>query len=230
MVDITRHTAPKSDQMNADDLIGGPRTITITDVREMGSSDQPIAIYFEGDQGKPYKPCKSMMRALAFVWGPEGDDYVGRSMTLYNDPTVTFGPDTTGGIRISHMSHIPEPMEFPLTAKRGKRRLYRVEPLQTPKPRRTLADAVAGYEAAVAKCETTEALAELQTGEGAEKLKAALNNAGTDEAAQLLERMTTAGSKRYNELSSSSDDEGGEDESQGETSEELDDDPFAGAE
>ena len=52
------------DQLNADDLIGGPRTITVTRVSKMKEPDQPIAIYFEGDGGKPYKPGKSMRRVL----------------------------------------------------------------------------------------------------------------------------------------------------------------------
>jgi len=48
---------------------------------------------------------------------------------LYCDKTITFGPDTTGGIRISHASDISEPLEIALTVKRGKRRPFRVEPL-----------------------------------------------------------------------------------------------------
>jgi hypothetical protein len=34
---------PKSDQLNADDLIGGPRTITITGVKA-GTPEQPVTI------------------------------------------------------------------------------------------------------------------------------------------------------------------------------------------
>jgi hypothetical protein len=123
---------PKSDQLNADDLIAGPRTIKITAV-EPGSAEQPVSIRFEGDNGRPYKPGKSMRRALFAMWGSDGAVYVGRRLSLYCDKTITFGPDTTGGIRISHASHISEPLEIALTVKRGKRKPFRVDPLPTVK-------------------------------------------------------------------------------------------------
>lgn len=120
--------APKSNQLNADDLLAGPRTIKITAV-EAGSAEQPVAIRFDGDNGRPYLPGKSMRRVLVSIWGSEGAAYVGRRLTLYNDTEITFGPDKTGGIRISHASDISEPVELPLTVKRGKRKAFRVEPL-----------------------------------------------------------------------------------------------------
>lgn len=123
---------PKSDQLNADDLIAGPRTIKITAV-ESGSAEQPVMIRYEGDNGRPYKPGKSMRRVLVTAWGSDGAAYVGRRLTLYCDKTITFGPDTTGGIRISHASDISEPLEIALTVKRGKRKPFRVEPLPAEK-------------------------------------------------------------------------------------------------
>ena len=73
---------PKSDQLNSDDLISGPITITITGVSIRGGQEQPVAISYAGDNGKPYKPCKSMSRCLVFAWGPDAKEYVGRSLTL----------------------------------------------------------------------------------------------------------------------------------------------------
>jgi hypothetical protein len=130
MTDMGSTIAPKSDQLNADDLIQGARTITVTGVKACpGSAEQPIAVYFEGDNNKPYKPCKSMRRVMVTVWGTNGGDYVGRSMTLYRDPAVQFGGVAVGGIRISHMSHIEEAMTFALTASRTSRKPYTVQPL-----------------------------------------------------------------------------------------------------
>ena len=206
MVDISQFAAPRSDQLNADDLIGGPRTITVTEVREAGGDAGPLAIYFDGCDGKPYKPGKSMMRALMFVWGPEGDDYVGRSMTLYRDPTVTFGRDEVGGIRISHMSHMSEAMEFPLTATRGKRKLYRVEPLQV-KQRKTIDDHVRDYEAAIAGAADLSALMEIVGGEGASKLREALEKRG-DTGKPFLDRMTTAERNRNAALNATDEPDG----------------------
>lgn len=135
MTDLSMTIAPKSDQTNADDLIAGPRTITVTRVTgNEGAPDQPISIHYEGDDGRPFKPCKSMRRVLVQLWGPDGNKYVGRSMTLYRDPGVKFGGIEVGGIRISHMTDIAEPMILQLTASKAQRRPYRVEPLlMTPK-------------------------------------------------------------------------------------------------
>lgn len=119
---------PKSDQINADDLISGPRTIKITAVQP-GSNEQPVSIHYEGDNGRPYKPSKSMRRVLVTLWGSEGAAYVGRRITLYRDPSVRFGADLVGGVKISHASDITEPASMMLTETRGKRKPFRVEPL-----------------------------------------------------------------------------------------------------
>ena len=57
VIDMSRFIEAKSDQLNADDLIGAPRTITITRVTG-NDGDQPVSIFYEGDGGKPFKPCK----------------------------------------------------------------------------------------------------------------------------------------------------------------------------
>lgn len=129
-VDMAATIIPKSDQLNADDLIAGPRTITVTGIRGNDSAEQPVSIAFEGDGGKPYKPCKSMRRVMVYVWGPDAKAYIGRSMTLYTDPAVQFGGMKVGGIRISHMSHIEAPQTMALTATRAKRAPFTVQPLK----------------------------------------------------------------------------------------------------
>lgn len=131
MVDVSKTIAPKSDQLNADDLIGEPITVTVTKVSKMESPDQPIAINYQGDNGKPYKPCKSMRRVLVQVWGKDGQSYVGKSMTLYRDPAVKFGGVDVGGIRISHMSHMKDnkAVTLALTASKANRKPFTVKPL-----------------------------------------------------------------------------------------------------
>jgi hypothetical protein len=128
MTDLRPAIAPKSDQLNADDLIGGPMTIIITKVSVI-SGEQPISVSYEGDRGKPWKPCKSMGRVLVLMWGADGKAYTGRSVTLYRDPSVRFGPETVGGIRISHMSHIDGDRTVALTTTRGRRAPYTVKQL-----------------------------------------------------------------------------------------------------
>lgn len=128
MTDLGSTIAPKSDQFNADDLITGPRTITVTKVSP-SDKEQPIAISFDGDGGKPWKPCKSMRRVLVQTWGTDGQSYVGRKLTIFRDPEVVFGGAKVGGIRISHMSHLTGPVTMALTATRASRKPYTVKPL-----------------------------------------------------------------------------------------------------
>lgn len=130
MGDMGQVIVPKSDQLNADDLIAGPMTVKITGVTIRGGQEQPISISFEGDNGKPYKACKSMCRVLVTAWGPDSSKYTGRSMTLYRDPAVKWGGMEVGGIRISHMSDIPESLTMALTATRGSRKPYTVKPIE----------------------------------------------------------------------------------------------------
>ena len=132
MSDMSQVIIPKSDQLNADDLIAGPMTITITQVTIRGGQEQPIAISFEGDNGKPYKACKSMCRVMVTAWGADSKKYTGRSMTLYRDPSVKWGGLEVGGIRISHMSDIKAPLTLALTMTRANKKPFTVQPLPRP--------------------------------------------------------------------------------------------------
>ena len=112
---------PKSDQLNADDLIGTTKIIKVTAVKRGSTAEQPVSIEYEGMEGRPYKPCKSMRRVLLAAWGDDGREWVGRSMQLYCDPEVKFGGVKVGGIRIGQLSHIEKDMKILLTTARGKR-------------------------------------------------------------------------------------------------------------
>ena len=111
---------PNSNQLNADQLIGGPMTITVTAVRR-GNSEQPIIVHYANEAGRPYKPCLTMRKVLIFAWGEDGEAWVGKSMTLYNKRDVKWGGVEVGGIRISHMSHIEGDIKLSLAVTRGKK-------------------------------------------------------------------------------------------------------------
>ncbi len=119
---------PKTDQLNADSLIGGPITVKINKI-SISTGDQPVTLGYEGDNGRPFKPCKSMRRVLVTVWGEDGNAYVGRSLTLYCDIKVTFGGAAVGGIRISHMSHLDTEKTILLTASKANKKPFTVKPL-----------------------------------------------------------------------------------------------------
>ena len=153
-MDISTAIIPKSDQLNADDLIVGPKTIRITRVEVRTSGEQLVSIFFDGDNGKPWKPCKSMLRALVYVWGADSAAYVGRRLTLVLDPSVKWGGKAVGGIRISHMSHLPNnaaSSTFMLTATKGVKMPFTVLPLQADDPIFDRAGNIAKLEAAAAK-------------------------------------------------------------------------------
>ena len=130
-VNVGATIAPKSDQLNADDLIAGPITVRIESVTH-GNADCPIRVNIEGRL--PYYPCKSMRRVMVAAWGEDGAAYAGRSMTLYRDPEVKYGGIKVGGIRISHLSDIQADMHMALTVTRGKRAEYIVRKLAASKP------------------------------------------------------------------------------------------------
>lgn len=129
MVDVSKYMLAKSDQLNADDLIGGPITVTITAVHEAGG-DQPIVLSYENDNGRPWKPCKTMLRLIARSWTKYAQSWVGKSLTLYNDPDVTWAGKKVGGIRVSHMSDIDKKISINLSASKTSKRAHTVLPLE----------------------------------------------------------------------------------------------------
>lgn len=124
----------KSDQLNADDIIGTGITITVTAVKRGDSAEQPVVIHYQGDNGRPYKPCKTMRRVLIAGWGENGAAWIGRSMTLYNEPSVKFGGVAVGGIRISHMTDIGNGLRLTPNASKGKKQEVIIQPLKAQAP------------------------------------------------------------------------------------------------
>ena len=146
-MDITDTLAPKSDQLDAVDLLGGPRTFTITKVTA-GNDEQPVQVHL-AEFPRVWRPGKSMRRVLASCWGAQADVWVGRRVTLYCDPKVKFGADEVGGTRISHLSHIDAPKKIPLLVTKGRSAVFTVQPLVEQAPAPVLDIATATDEAAL---------------------------------------------------------------------------------
>jgi hypothetical protein len=125
---MTATIAPKSDQLNSDDLISGPITVTVAEVAA-GSHEQPVDVRLVEFPGRAYRPSKSMRRILVSAWGAEASAYTGRRITLYRNPEIMFGRDKVGGIEISALSDIDKPLTVALTATRGRRKNFTVQPL-----------------------------------------------------------------------------------------------------
>ena len=127
-MDMTESIAPKSDQMDYEDLLGGERAFTIQEVRRGPSSEQPVEIVL-AEFPRPWRPAKSMRRILVHCWGADGSQYVGKRVLLFSDPTVLWAGKPVGGIRIKALSGIDGPQTVALTVTRGKRAPFKVQPL-----------------------------------------------------------------------------------------------------
>lgn len=121
-------TEPRSDQWNADDFIGGPRTFTIAGVKT-GSAEQKYDIELVEGEGRVWRPPLTVLRLLVAAWGDDATIWPGRRVRLYRDAEIQFGRDKVGGIRVSHLSHIDKPLSIMLTSTRGKRANHTVQPL-----------------------------------------------------------------------------------------------------
>lgn len=129
ITDLRSTIIPRSDQLNSEQLLGGPMILTVSDVRAGGGEDQPVSIYYEADPGRPFKPCKTMRKVLILAWGPDGTQWIGKSMELYCEPSVKFGGEVVGGIRISRLSDIPKQINVSLTATKGRKSMHEIRPL-----------------------------------------------------------------------------------------------------
>ena len=141
---IAASIAAKSDQLNADDLLGGPITVRVT-AAKTGSAEQPVNIGLS-DRKVPWRPCKTDRRVLVAMWGPNAKDWIGRWLTLARDADVVFGGEKVGGVRVTHMSHINGRQTVMLTASKGKKKSRTIEPLTPPsesKPTRAPVEAPA---------------------------------------------------------------------------------------
>lgn len=124
---------PKSDQMNADDLIGSNRIIKITRVVVTDAAQQACSVFFEGDNGKPWKPCKGSGRVLVHAWGEDPKNYVGKFVELYRDPEAIYAGKKVGGIRVRAMSDIEADFEFTETVSKSVRKPIKILKLTPPK-------------------------------------------------------------------------------------------------
>lgn len=130
MSDMLNTIIPKADQCNYDDFIGRDfLIIKITKVL-ITNTDQPVSIFYENDNGKPYKPSKGMRRIIIECWGDKKELYIGRSLKLFGNPKVKWAGKEAGGIQIAELSDISAPKTINLTVAKGKREPFTVNPLK----------------------------------------------------------------------------------------------------
>jgi hypothetical protein len=169
MVDISAALEAKSDQLNAVDLIGAEKTLVITQVDNPGG-EQPVWVHYEGGKGKPWKPSKGMLRVLSFGWGTESDNWIGKSVQVFCEPTVMYAGKEVGGIQILAMSDIPEKgLNCVLAKSRTSRTQYHVKHLKhevtyypdekfvkaLPAMKKAISDGAMTLQEVISRCEKT---------------------------------------------------------------------------
>ena len=134
-MNITEALAPASDQLDAVELVE-PRTFTIDTGSRLGKREgRTVAEIRLVGFDRVWRPSKGMLDLLAACWGTDGAAWAGRRVTVYNDQSVMYGKDNTGGIRVSHLSHIDGPRDVRIRANgAGRTKLWHVEPLTEPAP------------------------------------------------------------------------------------------------
>lgn len=128
--DVSFALAAKSDQLNAMDIMGFDSVITIRDVSVKKTTEQPVWIYFNGDNNRPWKPSKGMLRILSAAWGARAKQWIGKSVQIFCNEEVRYGGKPVGGIQIKALSHIAHDMSFMHSESRGKRVPYPVKKLE----------------------------------------------------------------------------------------------------
>lgn len=137
---LLKAMAPKSDQLNADDLVSSPKNITITGVKVSLSGEQRIHVHYQNDDGKPWKPSKGMARIVAQLFGDDPDRWTGQSLTLYRNPDVKYAGEAVGGIWISHATGLEKPQKMMITVAKSKRVPHTVYPFVQQQPAATQVD------------------------------------------------------------------------------------------
>ncbi|AUR98274.1 hypothetical protein NVP1248O_60 [Vibrio phage 1.248.O._10N.261.54.F1] len=136
MADVTLAMQAKSDQLNATDIMGVEPIITIRDVKvNAGAQSQKVWIYYHGDNNRPWKPSVGMTRIIAAGWGTNSDNWIGKSVQIFMEPSVIYAGKEVGGIRIRAMSDIPKRgLNATITISRTKREPYPVKFLSMDRP------------------------------------------------------------------------------------------------
>jgi len=118
MADVSKFIEAKSDQLNAIDLIGGDKTVKITQIIQNGKD---FIIRYEGDCGRPIKASKTFVRILSAGWGLNDENYIGKHLTVYREESVIYAGKEVGGVRIRAMESLPaKTMKIKVQESRGK--------------------------------------------------------------------------------------------------------------
>ena len=144
MADIAKAIEPQSDRQNFVDYMAGPKVFTVagtSDYRDEKGRPK-VNVHLSEAPDRPFKPSATNLRLIAIGWGGDDSTWTGRRIQLGGDPTVRFGKDVVGGIRVLALSDLEQPFTAKLPVTRGKKAEYRVEQLPDAPPAPPIPDDV----------------------------------------------------------------------------------------
>lgn len=78
------------------------KSIDLMEFEQDGKPQRKLVLEFEGKEKK--LACnKTNARTIAALHGDETDNWPGKEIILYNDPTVSMGDQIVGGIRVQYI-------------------------------------------------------------------------------------------------------------------------------
>lgn len=190
MNDMSAVIVAKSDQINADDLIAGPRVVTIKGVKIKPGTEQPVEMALEGTD-KLFRPCKTVSRVIVGLWGADASQYVGKSLRLFRDPSVTWAGVKVGGIRIDQASDIESEKVLVVKESQKASKLHKIKPLRVEPKEDAAAKWADGFMADLEGLRTADAIAahEANNAKGLKRLE--------DQRPELRARIEAAVKARF---------------------------------
>jgi hypothetical protein len=110
----------KSKYWRGKDLKGQPaQTLTIADVTEellgRGKSQEPKAVLWFNETLKGLRLNATSVAVLELAYGPDSDQWNGKRVRLSFDPTVMFGGELVGGVKLQTPAGVVYGAEAPLS-------------------------------------------------------------------------------------------------------------------
>jgi hypothetical protein len=100
-------TFPSTSNFLKKEDLSSPAKVKIASIDLMkfeqdGKTQHKIIIEFEG-KDKKLACNKTNARTIGAIHGAETDNWIGKEITIYNDPTVSMGDQVVGGIRVQYV-------------------------------------------------------------------------------------------------------------------------------
>lgn len=76
------------------------KKVELSDLQMRGGRKKKRGVLWFKETDKKLVLCRATAEVIVGLYGKFTGEWVGKRITIYPDPTVTFGPETVGGTRI----------------------------------------------------------------------------------------------------------------------------------